>query len=417
VAVREGKAWRYAGKVGTGYNAKTRRELLTRLSRDVVKKPPVEDAPRVRDALRNEEARWVKPRLVAQVSFTEWTEDGRMRHPSFQGLRNDKRPDEVVRELPIAHRRKSKTREPKTRGSKRRQTSVAARTARAPSPKSVAPVVLTHGERVLFPEVGLTKADVFDYFRDVAPLMVPALEGRPLALQQWPRGVDEPGFFRQGVQSTPEWLTTACIHHDVRSLPHVVVDRPEALLWLANQSALTLHMWSSRVGHLEEPDWVAFDLDPGSGTFDDLIQLATTLRRHLEELGLNSVPKTSGKRGLHVLVPLAPGHTYEQIREFAHEAFCVVAKAHPELATTERSIAKRKGRLYLDAGQNAWGKTLVAPYSLRALPHAPVSTPLKWSEVTRKLDPTRFTLTTLRRRLDKVGDLFAPALAGGQKLP
>jgi bifunctional non-homologous end joining protein LigD len=237
---------------------------------------------------------------------------------------------------------------------------VAARDVRAPTPKTrppktrpAAPVVLTHGERVLFPEAGLTKADVFAYFRDVAPLMVPALKGRPLALQQWPRGVEEPGFFRQGVQGTPEWLTTVCIHHDVRSLPHVVVDRPESLLWLANQSALTLHMWSSRVRHPEEPDWVAFDLDPGSGTFDDLIQMTTTLRRHLEELGLTSVPKTSGKRGLHVLVPLAPGHTYEQVRAFAHAAFEAVAQAHPELATTEHSKARRQGRLYLDAGQNA----------------------------------------------------------------
>jgi bifunctional non-homologous end joining protein LigD len=429
VAVREGDTWQYAGKVGTGYSSDVRRELLTRLSRDVVKRPPVEDAPLVLNALRSEEAFWVKPRYVAQVTFTEWTEEGRLRHPSFQGLRTDKRPEECVRELPreapLPQAKRAAVRAPHRRtGTKeRRKTAAAGRTAvarkqtPAAPPKGPALVALTHGERVLFPKKGLTKADVFAYFRDVAPFMLPALAERPLALQQWPQGVDAPGFFRQGVKGTPDWLTTACVHHEAKDLPHVVVDRPESLLWLANQSALTLHMWSSRVPSLDEPDWVLFDLDPGSGTFEDLIQIATTLRGHLEELELTSVVKTSGKRGLHVLVPLAPGHTYEQARAFAHTAFEAVAQAHPALATTARSKSLREGRLYLDAEQNAWGKTLVAPYTLRALPHAPVSTPLQWSEVTRKLDPTRFTLQTIRQRLDKVGDLFAPALAGGQKLP
>lgn len=422
VAVREGDTWRYAGKVGTGYSAKVRRELRTLLSREVVKKPPVEDAPLVRDALHNEEAFWVKPRHVAQVAFTEWTGDGRLRHPSFQGLRSDKRPEECVRERPTStpvrargpHRRTGTKARKSTRAAGR---SAVARKEEAPAVSGAAPVVLTHGERVLFPEKGLTKADVFAYFRDVAPLMVPALEGRPLALQQWPQGVDAPGFFRQEVRSAPDWLSTVCIHHEARSFTHVVVDRPESLLWLANQSALTLHIWSSRVEHLEEPDWVFFDLDPGSGSFEDLIQLATSLRRYLEGLELVSVPKTSGKRGLHVLVPLAPGHTYEQVHAFAQETFEVLAREHPELATTERSKDRRRGRLYLDADQNAWGKTLVAPYSPRALPHAPVSTPLAWSEVTPRLDPHRFTLDTMRRRLDRVGDLFAPALEGGQRLP
>lgn len=129
------------------------------------------------------------------------------------------------------------------------------------------------------------------------------------------------------------------------------------------------------------------------------------------------MPKTSGKRGLHVLVPLAPGHTYAQTRTFAHQVFEALAQEFPELATTARAKTRRGGRLYLDADQNAWGKTVVAPYALRPLPHAPVSTPLRWSEVTRRLDPTRFTLRTLRRRLDRVGDLFAPALSGRQSLP
>jgi bifunctional non-homologous end joining protein LigD len=422
VAVREEGAWRYAGKVGTGYTTSVRRELRALLARDEVKKAPVEDAPLVRDALRHEHALWVKPRHVAQVNFTEWTEDGRLRHPSFQGLRQDKRPEECVRERPRGpHRASTRTRSAGAHTGRKSRAAprAAGRTAvaRGAAPAE-APVALTHGDRVLFPDAGYTKADVFAYFQDVAPLLVPALEGRPLTLQQWPQGVQAPGFFRQGVEHAPDWLATTRIRHEHKVLSHVVVDRPDALLWLANQSALTLHMWSSRVPHLKQPDWVVFDLDPGpKGTFADLIELAQGLRRYLERLDLVSVPKTSGKRGLHVLVPLAPGHTYAAARTFAHETFAALGEEYPELATLERSKTRRGGRLYLDADQNAWGKTVVAPYSPRALPNAPVSTPLAWSEVTRRLDPTRFTIGSLRRRLDKVGDLFAPALAGRQVLP
>lgn len=298
---------------------------------------------------------------------------------------------------------------------KTRRAAVAARTARVAdaSPQ----VALTHPDRLVFPEAGLTKADVFAYFRDVSPVLERAVHGRPLTLQQWPQGIEAPGFFRQKIAHAPKWLRTERLRHGARSVEHAVVDRPESLLWLANQSALTLHMWNSRLPHLDQPDWVAFDLDPGEGGFSDVIEVALRLRGLLEQLGLESVPKTSGKRGLHVLVPVKAGTTYAETGRFAEQVMAALGEALPEIATTERSIQKRKGRLYLDAFQNAWGKTLVAPYVLRALPHAPISTPLRWAEVTRRLAPERFTLKTLRRRLDRVGDLFEPALHGTQRLP
>ncbi len=277
--------------------------------------------------------------------------------------------------------------------------------------------MLTHPERVLFPADGFTKKDVFDYYRAVADVLVPVLADRPIEVQQWPEGIGRPGFFRQKVAHTPDWVRLLEVKHQTRTIPHINVDRPETLLWLANQSALTLHMWSSRLPRLSEPDWVVFDLDPGTGTFDELITVALALRERLEELGLSSAPKTSGKRGLHVLVPLARGHTYVDVRRFALRILQEVGEAHPELATTERSIRKRHGRIYLDAMQNARGKTVVAPYSLRALDGAPVSTPLGWSEVTRRLRPAHFNLKTMPSRLERVGDLFAPALGVRQSLP
>ncbi len=306
------------------------------------------------------------------------------------------------------------------RGERRAPQRLAARTARAPEAESeleVGQAKLTHGDRVLFPESGYTKADVFAYYREVAPVLVPILTDRPIAVQQWPGGIQTPGFFRQQLSGTPDWVPTLCVRHEGKTLYHVNAKEPETLLWLANQSALTLHMWNSHMPKLAQPDWVVFDLDPGTGGWDSVITLACALRRKLEALGLESVPKTSGKRGLHVLIPLAPGHTYAQAQRFADRLSGELAEELPDISTTERTIARRKGRLYIDAGQNARGKTVVAPYALRGKEGAPFSAPLKWSEVTRRLDPTRFNLKTVRKRLDTVGELFAPALQGKQHLP
>ena len=176
-------------------------------------------------------------------------------------------------------------------------------------------------------------------------------------------------------------------------------------------------MWLSRAPAIEEPTFVLFDLDPAEGEgIAQTIPVALTLRRLFEDLGLPSVPKTSGKRGLHVIVPLAPGHTFEQVLSFAVDIGEGLAKLMPEV-TRERSLAKRRGRLYLDCMQNAYGKTMVAPYALRAVDGAPVSAPLRWSEVSQRLDPAKYNLRSMPRRLDKVGDLFAPALAEGARLP
>ena len=176
-------------------------------------------------------------------------------------------------------------------------------------------------------------------------------------------------------------------------------------------------MWSSRVETLESPDWIVFDLDPAEGRgIEQAVEAALVLRGLFERLFLPSVPKTSGQQGLHIFIPLAPGHTHEQAVEFAVYVCAAVARELPEV-TVERSLAKRRGRLYLDAYQNGYGKTVVAPYSPRARDGAPVSAPLQWSEVTAKLDPLRYTVRTMPRRLDTVGDLFEPALRNGVRLP
>jgi bifunctional non-homologous end joining protein LigD len=202
-----------------------------------------------------------------------------------------------------------------------------------------------------------------------------------------------------------------------RIVRHLVADRPETLRWLAQMNVLTTHMWSSRAPHLTQPDWVVFDLDPAEGKgFEGVVQAAHALRTLLEALSLPSVPKTSGKRGLHVLVPLVAGHTHEDAVAFALRIGEAVAKVLPGV-TLERAKAARQGRLYLDCLQNGYGKTIVAPYSPRGVDGAPVSAPLKWSEVGPDLDPKQFTIRTMPERLAEVGDLFRPALEQGVRLP
>ena len=377
LAVNQGGELRYAGKVGTGFSAKMRTWLADELRKDVVAKSPVKDAPRIKTAT------WVEPRLVGQVSFTEWTSDHRLRHPSFLGLREDKGVHEVVKESPSR-------------------------------------VTLTNPDRLLYPKDRITKQDVANYYEAMSGPMLRALADRPLALEHWNQGIHKPSWFHQSVKDGPEWLRvvdTPTRTTKSGTARHLIADSVDALRWLAQRSALTIHMWSSREGSLEEPDWVLFDLDPAKGKgIEQAIEAAIVMRKLLENLELPSVPKTSGKRGIHVFVPLARGYSHEEAADFAYSIAAAVAAKVPDI-TVERALAKRRGRLYLDSMQNGYGKTVVAPYSLRAIDGAPVSAPLKWSEITRKLDPMKYNLRTMPDRLAKVGDLFEAVFSGGVRLP
>ena len=405
---------RYAGKVGTGFSAKLRGWFRSELQKDVVDKAPVAGAPRMKNAI------WVKPRLVAQVSFTEWTADNRLRHPSFLGLREDKGVKDVVREKP--------EKAPKGGGKKASAVKASAKKAapkKAPAkkaaPKKAGSVTLSNPDRLLYPRDGITKQDLADYYDAVAEPMLRALKGRPLTLEHWNQGIDKPSWFHQNLGSeAPDWLTvveTPTRFASRATVRHLVADSPESLRWLAQMSVLTTHMWSARADKLESPDWILFDLDPAKGKgIEQAIEAAFVMRRLLEELELPSIPKTSGKRGIHILIPLKRGYTHEEVADFACSIAAAVSAKVPFL-TVERSIAKRRGRLYLDCMQNGYGKTVVAPYSPRAIDGAPVSAPLKWSEVTKNLDPLKYTIRTMPERLAKVGDLFADVLKGGVKLP
>lgn len=415
LAVADGKGgYSFAGKVGTGFSTRQRKELQQRLAADAV---PAEGAPRLRDA------HWVRPRLVAQVRFSEWTADGKLRHPAFQGLREDKAPEECLREEPSQPRPASR------KGSGRGAAAsplpagnAGAQAAKADAGKGAAPpqLTLTNPGRKLYPDDGLTKEDVASYYEAIARPLLNAVRDRPLSLIHWNQGVGKPGWFQQDVgDSAPDWLRLVATPARTKQGPvrHLLADTPQALRWLAQNSVLEIHAWASRAQSLTQPDWVVFDLDPAAGKgIEQAVEVAQLLHGMFERLGLPSLPKTTGKRGLHILVPLSNGHTFEDAQAFALEVGAAVEKQVPGV-TLERSLARRKGRLYFDCLQNAYGKTTVAPYSLRGVAGALVSTPLRWSEVVPGLAPAAFNLRTLPARLAKEGDLFAPFLTQGVRLP
>ncbi len=380
----------YAGRVGTGFTSAQRKEMMRELRELAVEKPPVMPTP------KDPEMIWIEPRLVAQVRFLEWTSDGNVRHPSFAGFRVDKRPEDCERED--------------------------ARAKRAPKKRSAGrEIELSNPGRVLWPRDNITKTDLADYYAAVAEPLLAALDDRPLALEHWNDGIDEESWFQQDIAENLVRPWMAIVETPARTtgkdVRHFVADSETALRWLAQNSVLTIHTWAARAESLESPDWMLFDFDPAKGEgIRQAIEPALVLRDFLENLGLPSVPKTSGSRGLHVLVPLEEGHGWDEVAAFSEAVGRLIA-GQLDSVTVERTVSKRKGRLYLDCLQNAYGKLVVAPYSPRGVDGAPVSAPLEWSEVTKKLDPSKFSVKTMPKRLDKAGDLFAEAMKEKARLP
>jgi bifunctional non-homologous end joining protein LigD len=267
-------------------------------------------------------------------------------------------------------------------------------------------VRVTHPDKVLFPDDGIIKAELVDYYRTVAPAMLPLVSGRPVSMQRFPRGVGQKGFLQKQIGAYfPDWIERVTAPNrrtrqaTVRDeVTYVVCRTPDDLAYLANQACVTPHVWLSRVPDLNHPDQMVFDLDPGTPDRRVLLSAAAMLRELLDELGLPSFVKSSGSRGLHIVVPLVPSASTDEVKVLSLEVTEVLAGRDPENLTTEGRIAERHGRLYLDIGSNGYAQTMAAPYAVRALPGAPVSVPLNWSELD-DFEPRRHTLRTIRERL------------------
>jgi bifunctional non-homologous end joining protein LigD len=338
---------------------------------------------------------WVSAKLVAQVAFTEWTHDNRLRAPRYEGLRDDKEAEEVRRERPL---------ETEIRRGKR-------------------VLRLSNLDKVFFPDDAITKGDLLGYYREIAPFVVPHLKNRPFTMKRFPDGIEGGHFFQKDApQHMPDWIpkvsyrSTSRATREKRTIAYPLVNDDLALLWMVNMGCIDLNTWYSRVDKPDRPDFCLFDLDPSEGVgFRECVRVALMIKELLDGLGLVGYPKTSGSDGIHVLVPVTRRHTYADTRHFAEIVAGALARAHPKLVTTEWSKAKRRGVL-VDANQNGEGKTIASVYSVRPHPGAPVSTPLRWDEVVDGLDPRDFTMDVVLDRVRRDGDLFAPVLRGGQSL-
>jgi bifunctional non-homologous end joining protein LigD len=395
LAVRRGNELSYVGNVGTGFDEKEIQrllKLLEPLDRETSPFPVPPKLPRVKKG----DVVWVEPRLVVEVEFVEWTHDGHLRAPSYQGLRDDKPAEQVRREEPIDE-----------------ELRYGSRTLR-----------LSNLDKPFWPEEGITKGDLLAYYRAIAPTVVPHLRDRPFTMKRYPDGWSGDFFFQKDApKHMPDWIPSRRFLVSARDRARTkkwiaapLVNDEAALLWMVNMGCIDLNTWYSRVDKPDRPDWVLFDLDPSPDVgFRETVQVALLVKEILDALGLVGFPKTSGSRGIHVLVPVERRYTYDETREFAEIVAGALARTHRGLVTTEWTKSKRRGVL-VDANQNGEGKTIASVYSVRPRAGAPVSTPLRWEELTTDLDPERFTMDVVLERVRREGDLYADVLSTRQRL-
>lgn len=379
----------YTGHSGGGIPDKARKQL-----HDMLMKLERKSSPFLIEPKPNAPVHWVTPKVVCEMSFSEWTSDGYMRHPQFEGLREDKASINVRREVP-KHRTPAK-----------------------PPISTKVPFDLTHPDKVFFPKYRYTKGDLFHYYESVADYILPYLKDRPLSLNRMPDGITGMSFFQKNNEHLPDWVPHADIFSDSNNdtLRWIVGGNLNTLLYVVQLGSIEINPWNSRVNHLEKPDWIVIDLDPHKVPFEKLIEIARTVKTVCDEWRIPTYPKTSGKSGLHIYIPLSAVYTFEQGKNLAHLIALEVHSRQPGITSVERNPEKRKSQLYLDFLQNREGQTLAAPYSVRPTQDATVSTPLHWDEVKPGLKPTDFTIQTIGKRLNRVGDLWKPVLGKGINL-
>ena len=376
----------YAGRAGSGFTAKELKEVTAELERSV-RPTPAFTGPVPQD----EGHTWVEPTRVVEVRYKEWTDEGLLRQPVFVRFRDDKPVTEIAK---------------KGEGRRERDPQVP---TESPSPLSPLPreVKFSNLEKVFWPDERYTKGDLIEYYRAISPWLLPYLEDRPVVLTRYPDGIAGKSFFQKDAPKfAPEWIRLERIWSEdtQREISYFVCDNVESLLYIANMGTIPLHIWGSRMATLEQPDWCILDLDPKEAPFAHVVTVARAVKALCDDIELPCLIKTSGSTGLHALIPLGRQCTYEQARTLGGLLARVIAAELPEIATITRQVEKRGAKVYLDYVQNGHGRLLVAPFSMRPLPGAPVSMPLKWSEVTPKLDIKKFTIKTAPTRMKKLGE-------------
>ncbi|SNB45169.1 DNA ligase D [Geobacter sp. DSM 9736] len=389
------------GHSGGGFDERALEHVYEMLKPLVQHQSPFRERPKT-----NMPVTWVKPVLVCEVSFSEWTDEGVMRQPVFIGLREDRSPRSVVRERAVHAVPKSLRPEsqPPDQGGEKE------------FPVAGKRLKLTNLHKVFWPEEGFTKGDVIDYYRKIAPWILPHLRDRPESLYRTPHGIEGKGFFQKEIgEIVPDWIATHKVDSESlkKSITFLLCQDEAALTYLTNLGCIEINPWLSRVPSLDYPDYFVIDLDPEEIGYDKVVEAALAVHEVLERAGAPGYPKTSGATGMHIYIPLGARYDYDTATTFAHIIAMFAHQLVPDITSLERSPSKRQKKVYLDYLQNRRGQTLAAPYSIRPRKGATVSTPLRWDEVRAGLDPGEFTISTIHRRVERVGDLFAGVLGEG----
>lgn len=384
LGVYEKGVLKYVGHSGGGIPVAQLKELRDRLLKLERKTSPFSTTPKP-----NAPVHWVEPKLICEVSFSEWTSEGSMRQPKFEGLREDKAPKNV-------HKEKAKT-----------PGNDAATTLPGLQ------VSVTHLDKIFWPERGYTKGDLINYYHEVGPTMLVYLKDRPQSLLRQPGGYQDHGFFQKDFTMTlPKFASSKTVFSEStkEDVHFLVCNNLDTLLYMAQLGCIEINPWSSRLKNLDKPDWAVIDLDPEGVTFKEVVATALVVHEVCKEWNIPAYPKTSGKTGIHIFIPLGARYTYEQARQFAQLIAIEVNKRLPKITSVTRSPEKRHHRVYLDYLQNSKGQTLAAPYSVRPTKDASVSMPLEWDEVKLSLKPSDFTIKNAVKRLWQRGDLWANVL-------
>lgn len=412
----------YAGHTGSGFNEQSLKELYDKLVRIVQT-----DSPFSEKVKTNMPVTWVAPQYVCELKFTEWTRDGKMRHPIFLRLRQDKIPEVVDTKqkkstgMKTAKKIIKKSSAPKASLKAKEEEKLNKEVVANEKEKTYVigntKVKTTNRTKIFFPDDGITKGDIVDYYEKMADYILPYLKDRPESLFRTPNGINEQGFFHKNAgEEAPSWVKSVEIKSGTGSgskqIDYLLCNNKATLLYMANLGCIEINPWHSTVRKLNNPDYLIIDIDPSDkNTFDDVIKAAITTKEVLDRAGAISFCKTSGSSGLHVYVPTAKKYTYEQVKDFAYLVCMLVNEKLPEITTLERSLSKRStSQIYMDYLQNRRGQTIASVYSVRPKPGATVSTPLEWKEVQKGLHPSAFTIHTIEQRLKEKGDLFAGVL-------
>jgi len=427
VGVYEKDKFQFVTPVGTGFDTATQKDILQKLKRYETKTCPFVVEPeynkpsRFRPNPPKAKVIWVKPKFVAEVSYRELTKDGAVRHPSFKGLREDKKPQQVIREVAKqpeeavskpAKLNKALSKPPK----KDRQTLL--------NPKEEAQtrsigghnLHFTNLSKIFWPNEKITKRDLINYYYQVVPYMLPYMKDRPQTLNRHPHGIVGESFYQKNVKGkVPEWIQTFPYYSesDNEKKEFLVCTNEASLLYIASLGCIEMNPWSSRMQSPENPDWCIIDLDPDKNTFEQVIKAAQVTKQILDAIDVPAYPKTSGSTGLHIYIPLGAKYTYPDSREFARRIVKLVHDEIPSFTSIERKTANRDGKMYLDFLQNRSQATLAAPYSVRPKPFAPISMPLLWDEVRKGLKIKDHNLRNAIPRLKETGDLFKGVLGKG----